>query len=318
MDTEAQDDLKPLLPEGIGARLKGAREAAGWNIDDVSRAIKLAPRQIEALESDDYASLNGATFARGFLRNYALHLGLNADDLLAMLDARHVRAVPQLQARSDEGGAMPGNSARRRWALPMGALMVPVLVAVVLYVVRDLVPAFESPVESALPMTESAPPSTPSAPLPADDPGAVAGAGAESPAPDMPGRVAPVLPEAPGAAGLPSVTVAPNGAPSQAVVASPAASAPVAVPDAAPASRSEGARRLVFEFRGDAWVEVRDGNGRILLSQLNKSGSRHVLDAKPPFSLVIGNARVVSLRQDDQAVDLEPHIRVDVARLRLE
>lgn len=315
MGTEAQDDLKPLLPEGIGARLKAAREAAGWNIDDVSRAIKLAPRQIEALESDDYASLNGATFARGFLRNYALHLGLNADDLLAMLDARHVRAVPQLQARSDEGGAMPGNSARRRWALPMGALMVPVLVAVVLYAVRDLVPVFDSHVESPVSATESASTSSHPAPPPPDDLGAIAGTGVESAVLDASGGVSSVAPDASTLSVVPTVTAVPNGAPSQ-VVVSPAA--PVVVADAVSAPRPEGARRLVFEFRGDAWVEVRDGNGRILLSQLNKSGNRHVLDAKPPLSLVIGNARAVTLRQDDQTVDLEPHTRVDVARLRLE
>jgi cytoskeleton protein RodZ len=52
-----------------GARLRDARMAAGLSIDAVAQQLKLAPRQVKALEDDDFAQLPGRTFVRGFMRN---------------------------------------------------------------------------------------------------------------------------------------------------------------------------------------------------------------------------------------------------------
>src|SRR6478735_2390937 len=68
-----------------GGMLRHARESAGWSIDMVSQQLKLAPRQVQALEADDYAQLPGRTFVRGFMRNYARLLRLDADALLSAL-----------------------------------------------------------------------------------------------------------------------------------------------------------------------------------------------------------------------------------------
>ena len=40
---------------GAGAQLRAAREAAGLSIDDVAQQLKLAPRQVQALEDEDFA-----------------------------------------------------------------------------------------------------------------------------------------------------------------------------------------------------------------------------------------------------------------------
>jgi cytoskeleton protein RodZ len=65
-------------PGGPGARLRSAREHAGLSLDQVAQALKLAPRQVKALEDEDFAQLPGRTFARGFVRNYARLLGLDS------------------------------------------------------------------------------------------------------------------------------------------------------------------------------------------------------------------------------------------------
>src|SRR5690606_35923620 len=65
-----------------GARLRVAREARGESVHEVAFAIKLSPRQVEALEKDDFAALPGMAFVRGFARNYARYLGLDAAPLL--------------------------------------------------------------------------------------------------------------------------------------------------------------------------------------------------------------------------------------------
>ncbi|MDO9063656.1 MAG: helix-turn-helix transcriptional regulator, partial [Sulfuricella sp.] len=67
-----------------GKVLAEAREKLGLSVVEVARQLRLSPRQIEALEADDHASLPGKTFLRGFLRNYAKLLQLDPDPLLAL------------------------------------------------------------------------------------------------------------------------------------------------------------------------------------------------------------------------------------------
>src|SRR5512147_626254 len=78
----------------VGAVLREAREQQGLSVADVANRIKFAPRQIEAMEADDYAQLPEATFVRGFVRSYARLLEIDAAPLLAALPQSHVQAVP--------------------------------------------------------------------------------------------------------------------------------------------------------------------------------------------------------------------------------
>jgi len=77
-------------------------------------------------------------------------------------------------------------------------------------------------------------------------------------------------------------------------------------------------RQLIFVFEDKSWVEVKDATQQVIFAQNNESGTRQVVNGKPPFSLVIGNASHVQLQFEDQQVDLRPHTKVDVARLTLQ
>ena len=77
------------------------------------------------------------------------------------------------------------------------------------------------------------------------------------------------------------------------------------------------ATSLHFEFARPSWVEIRDGSGRVLISQLNQPGSRE-FEGQPPFALVIGNASHVALRYKGEAVPLSQRSKEDVARITLE
>ena len=76
--------------------------------------------------------------------------------------------------------------------------------------------------------------------------------------------------------------------------------------------------RLVLRMEEEAWLEVRDGTGRSLVSSLSAAGSERAVRGQPPFDLVIGNAANVKLTYDGKPVDLAPHIRGEVARLKLQ
>src|ERR1039458_7621063 len=67
----------------LGRMLREARERFGLSVADVAAQIKFAPRQIEALEADDFKHLPEAAFLRGFVRSYAKILHLDAQTLLA-------------------------------------------------------------------------------------------------------------------------------------------------------------------------------------------------------------------------------------------
>lgn len=80
----------------------------------------------------------------------------------------------------------------------------------------------------------------------------------------------------------------------------------------------KGEARLSFAFTKESWVTVRDANGKVLLSALNKGGNQETVQGLPPFQLIIGNADSVSLELNGSAVDLAPHVRGDnVARFIL-
>ncbi|MGB3684058.1 MAG: RodZ domain-containing protein [Rubrobacteraceae bacterium] len=72
----------------IGATLRKARQDLGVTLDDVEYETKIRKRYLAALESEDYAALPSAVYARGFLKTYANYLGLDGEDLSQELKGR--------------------------------------------------------------------------------------------------------------------------------------------------------------------------------------------------------------------------------------
>ena len=57
---------------GPGERLREARQAAHLTVGEVASRLRLEPRVIERLESDDYEQLHGPTFVRGYLSGFSI------------------------------------------------------------------------------------------------------------------------------------------------------------------------------------------------------------------------------------------------------
>jgi len=98
----------------------------------------------------------------------------------------------------------------------------------------------------------------------------------------------------------------------------PLAETESAPPLAAPQSSADGIRRIAMKFERSSWVEIRGRDGKPLISELNPGGSERIVEGKPPFALVIGNAQHVRLSYDDRPIDLAPHVKVEVARFTLD
>lgn len=69
-----------------GQQLRLAREKRGLSLDDVTTETNLSPKYLKALEEDDYASLPGLAFARGYARRYAQLVDLDGSALIAEMD----------------------------------------------------------------------------------------------------------------------------------------------------------------------------------------------------------------------------------------
>jgi cytoskeleton protein RodZ len=91
-------------------------------------------------------------------------------------------------------------------------------------------------------------------------------------------------------------------------------SAPAGAHQASPRAAT---RRIQMRVANSSWVEVKAGDGQVLLSQVLEAGSDKVLEGSPPFSVVIGAAHGVALVYNGEPVNLAPYTVVDVARLSL-
>ena len=313
-------------PSSPGAQLRRAREARGESVHEVAFALKLSPRQVDALERDDFDALPGMAFLRGFMRNYARHVGLDAAPLLDAVQRMAGQGSPDLSPIRNADGDLPSGGSRRSGSFPAGLVVLVLLVLLAVGWYFDWFRTGTSP--SAETVVEPAPAFAP-APSQAIEPQSAIQMTAPQPAAVDPAEDAPdQVPSGTAAADGESATAAPDAATDAAVettpageaAAAPAADSVAASPAAlaaAPAATAAGSGQLSFRFGADSWVEVRDASGTILHSGTNRAGSTRSVQGTAPFTLVVGNAANVTLEQDGQAVDLAAHVRGSVARLTL-
>src|SRR6266849_4311545 len=66
----------------FGEELRREREIRGISLKEIADATKISKRFLEAIERNDHRTLPAPVFTRGFIREYARYLGLNADEIV--------------------------------------------------------------------------------------------------------------------------------------------------------------------------------------------------------------------------------------------
>jgi cytoskeletal protein RodZ len=66
----------------FGEELRREREIRGISLKEIADATKISKRFLEALESNDHRTLPAPVFTRGFVREYARYVGLNAEEMV--------------------------------------------------------------------------------------------------------------------------------------------------------------------------------------------------------------------------------------------
>lgn len=69
---------------GLGERLKEAREAKGYTLEDLQGITKIQKRYLTGIEKEDYRTMPGSFYVRAFIKQYAEAVGLDADEMLAL------------------------------------------------------------------------------------------------------------------------------------------------------------------------------------------------------------------------------------------
>ncbi|SDA41901.1 MULTISPECIES: helix-turn-helix domain-containing protein [unclassified Janthinobacterium] len=291
-----------------GAQLKAQREALGWPVEQVADQLKLAPRQVIALEEGDMAALPNLAVVRGFVRAYAKVVRLDAAPLVAMIEVHPAPAQdPAAPVRREISATFsesrfPSMTQRSSNQTPLwiaGAVAVVVAAAFGAYKLgyvpasllsshaeKEAPHADVGPVETTLikPGQDLTPVQTPSVPLIS--------------VPPPPGNDTQTgAPAASAIASAPAAVVPPAAVPAPATAATAAATPPVA-------AAAVGANALVLKVEQDSWVEIRRPGASPLISRMVKAGSTETFDITGPATLVVGKPGVVQATLRGAKLDL--------------
>lgn len=302
-DGEILAENRDLAPEPhVGEKLRLARVALGMSALDIAHALKLGPRQLEALETGNWLGLPGNTFVRGFVRNYARIVQIDAAPLMTQLDSSLEKPATNLTVSESPPATMPqaGGATRRDRAVVMTGIGLVVVAALAYFLIPNDLTALRESTQGLLnslsrkeePAPAVAAPTLPAPAEPVFPPGTtpqqIMNPQAQTAADVAPSDVAPV----------PGVSVLP-----------PAETRPAA---------TVNAPQLRFVFDKESWLEVRDRANKQIFSQRVPAGTEQTLSGDGPLSVVVGFAPGVRVFSHGQAIDLAPHTRGEVARLVLE
>jgi cytoskeleton protein RodZ len=289
------DSESPL--ETVGHDLRAARLRRGDEIAQVSRALKIRKDHLEALENDRIEDLPGKTYAIGFVRSYARHLGLDA----AQYVERYKRDI---SGRVDDSAREPVPLPHDDRRLPYGWRIIAGGVAILLIwgAWHLLAPNNESnqAVPPAPVLTATKPVAKP-APVPVVTPPQTA-------VPSPATSTVPVINGGDSGQQQASATPPPaSGAKTPATQATPmSTAAPTAAQPqsgaAVPAGQTLGAMnrnaRVILRMRTDAHLVVRGADGQILLNRDLKAGDSYRVPNTPGVTMATDNAGAVEVNLD--------------------
>lgn len=251
-------------PAPFGEIFLKARKARGKTLSDVFAVTKIAVSHLEAIERDEFENLPHGVFLRGFVRSYAMAVGLDPKETLEKFEARFPEQSIDAVVDATTEGLARGVAAGRKRMLTRVLGVALVLAGLVAWLMsgslRDDGGQPAQPVRSEALSGDAARPGVPGAGLAPD----------ETPPGDVP-------PAGDAGAGSPP----------------PASSAPAASagnadpPPAAPAV----AERLTLEIAPtrDCWVEA-TVDGATVITRVMTAADREVVVAEASIVLRIGDA----------------------------
>ena len=247
-----------------GTALRRAREQRNFSIQQIADELHLDLKIVHALEADDFFSLGAPVYARGYLRKYALLVGLDPEAVIAMYE--RLTDVPPTPT------VMPVASAYQppqRISLRKPLLIVVSVAALALlaWVAVVLIERFQKAPAVIAPAAQSQQTST----VPA-----------------------------PGSANTPATSLPLASATDVEPTASETSSAPAAA--TATGAGVANAVSLRVQFSGSSWIEIYDGADKRLLYDIGQPGQTRTVSGQPPLRVTLGMSSAVTLAVNDRPV----------------
>ena len=294
--------IQQAEPSTLGGRLAVAREAKQLTHQDVSNTLRLSLKQVVDLENSDFAALPDPMVTRGFIRNYARLLDLDAEPLLAIYRAQVPDRLPDaILVQSSMHFEMPtkGNHLWFKYVIGSVVLMV-LLLLWFAYMPKSQKPAVEKLNATEHLVVEQP---LPEIALPAAERLTVSDAEVLN------------LPNA----NLASADT--KSATPVAVLAEPKSVVKLEVPAKVEAREnlpSIMSKKVTVMCTESSWMQAKDKSGKVVFEKMLAAGSTETFEGEAPLSVWIGNAKGTRLTFLDKPVDLTASTKNNVARLTLE
>ncbi|MBS0506658.1 MAG: DUF4115 domain-containing protein [Proteobacteria bacterium] len=279
-DQTAQAGLPSADGLSAGAMLRQQRESAGVHIDALAGALKVPVAKLQALEADDYAAFTDHVFMRALASSMCRALKVQAAPVLALLPQGapiHLPPDRAINASFKDSGRRTGKGGSLE---PPKSRLVGIAVGALL--LGALAVAF-----LPLPLDMGSQDDRPTQPV----------------TPALSAPPAPVAQEAAATPTAESAAPAPEAQPVGATVEPAAPAAP------------EGL--LVIRAHKEAWIQVRNGAGRVLLQKTLAAGDSYTAEGDPPWHVVIGRADAAEVVVRGQPMNLKAVSRENVARFEV-
>ncbi|ENV0924680.1 cytoskeleton protein RodZ [Vibrio parahaemolyticus] len=313
--TEHENTNEVPLSIEAGTLLKNKRESLGMTQKQVADRLRLRVSVIEDIENNRFESQQVATFTRGYLRSYAKFVGLDEKVVLVALeqtaDVKPKEQEIEMQSFSRKTKHEKHNS------------RIMLLTWVIAIVIIGISAAWwwQNQQENSLAQV-------------------VAEANVETSQPSA-DEIADIdlMTEEELIASTPAELAASNNTASESSInaaqtdevvpaeteesATEATKEPVAVIEAAEEVQEaspvvpEGMTLLTMKFKADCWIQVKDTNGKTLVSGTQKPGQDVELTGKAPFKVILGAPEGVTMTFASEPVDLSGYTSGKVARFTL-
>jgi cytoskeleton protein RodZ len=341
MQTDPQTDAAPKTEaaevSGVvlsaGDVLLQARQRLGLSEKDVADRLHITMHYVKALETDNYAKLPSAVFTKGYLKSYALLLGLDSADLLS----RYSEFTTQRQADID---ATSRHKSRRKKDRNKPFVIMSLLFFVAGFILLWLVNSYFSDKPAAEPPITAASVGSVRPALARNNPSqsraqslrSVTAESEQSLSANAQTDIASIATEqiagkiietvgAESATAIDSLNVpeivVPDDIEGQALLQQPienGAQATAAELVASPrlfSIAAAGNDVLRISFSGESWVEVNDSEFQQIYRDIRTAGDVLEITGDAPFNILLGDAPFTRLSFNGAEIDLSEDIRID-------
>jgi len=287
---EAQASANSATPEPAlqtpGVLLQQERTRRGLSVHQAAEGLHLDPWIVDAMEANQFLSLGAPVYAKGYLRKYAVLLGLAPDVIVARYDA--LADTPVVPTPVPPVTTPPP---RPKWPKYLASA---VLAAIVIGIA---VAAFElfMPLNRSQSSTAAVAPPPPAAET----------ATVSSPAVPIPQAVE----SSPTQVTIPQTTLVDVPSPSAAPAVPAATTTATEQPPAASASVE-----LRLEFQSASWAEVYDSAGKRLFYDVGQPGRSQLMSGSAPLNVVLGVASAVNVSVNDTPIVVPRRANRDATR----